>query len=66
MELQEQIRTLIKSKGISPYKISKDLNISEAQLSKFFNYKVNLSLGKLINIVEYLECEILIVPKKDA
>jgi hypothetical protein len=45
-------------KGITSYRISKDTKINEGQLNKFFNNKVNLSLKKLLEIIEYLDYEI--------
>ena len=63
MTIQEQLRNIATQKGISNYRIAKDTGINEGQLNKFFNYKVNLSLKKILEIAEYLNCELIITPK---
>lgn len=64
MTIQEQIKQIIALKNITPYRISKDTGISESQLSRFLSNQVNLSLNKFIQLVEYLEYEIKIIPKQ--
>lgn len=63
MLLREQIKAIMDKKGITSYQISKDLEINESQLSKFFGGKANFSLNKLFDIIEYLNCELKIVEK---
>ncbi len=63
MKLQQQIDEILKEKGISRYQLSKDTGINESQISRFFREKVNLSLENILMIVEYLECDLQLVPK---
>lgn len=63
MTIQEQINEILKNKNISKYILSKNTEIDESQLSKFFNYKTNLSLKNIMKILDYLEYDILLVPK---
>lgn len=63
MRIHEQIKMMMDKKGITSYQISRDLEVDEGQLSRFFNGKANLSLNKIYLILEYLECEIKIIEK---
>lgn len=63
MTIQEQINEILKSKNITKYRLSKDTEIDESQLNKFFNYKTNLSLKNIVKILDYLEYDILLIPK---
>lgn len=63
MTIQEQIKNILIKKSITPYRIAKETGISESQLSRFLNNKVNLSLTKTIELINYLNCEIKIEEK---
>lgn len=63
MTIQEQINEILKNKNITKYRLSKDTEIDENQINKFFNYKTNLSLKNIIKILDYLEYEIMLIPK---
>ncbi len=62
--LQDQIKSAISEKSISAYQLAKDTGINEGQLSRFFNNKVDLSLKKVIQIIDYLGYDLLIQPRK--
>lgn len=64
MTIQEQIDEIIKNKNITKYRLSKETQIDESQLNKFFNNKTNLSLKNIIKILDYLDYDILLIPKK--
>lgn len=58
MPISEQIREALIGSGLSRYRISKDLGISQAQLSKFVNGKAGLSLTALDRLADFLGLEI--------
>jgi len=62
--LQNQIKFAISEKNISAYQLAKDTGINEGQLSRFFNHKVDLSLKKVNQILEYLGYDLMIQPRK--
>lgn len=63
MNIQEQISNILKQKKISRYQLAKDTGINESQLSRFFLGKTNLSYDKIKIIVEYLDFDIILIPK---
>lgn len=63
MNIQEQISNILKQKKISRYQLAKDTGINESQLSRFFSGKTNLSYDKIKIIVEYLDFDIILIPK---
>jgi transcriptional regulator with XRE-family HTH domain len=56
--VSEQLRAAILGADVSRYRISKDLGISEAALSRFVNGAMGLSLKSIDKISEYLELEV--------
>ena len=56
--VSEQLRAAILGADVSRYRISKDLGISEAALSRFVNGAMGLSLKSIDKISEYLGLEI--------
>jgi len=52
------------AKNVTAYQLSKDTGINEGQLSRFFNGKVDLSLKKILQITDYLDCYLSIEPRK--
>ncbi|KUO73443.1 MAG: hypothetical protein APF81_19735 [Desulfosporosinus sp. BRH_c37] len=62
--IQEQIKRLMVAKNVTAYQLSKDTGINEGQLSRFFNGKVDLSLKKILQITDYLDCYLSIEPRK--
>ena len=63
-DLQDQMRQVMAEKNVTPRQISNDTGINEGQLSRFFNHKVDLSLKKVLQITEYLDCDLAIEPRK--
>lgn len=57
-EPKEYIKKVMKEKNISSYRMSKEIDISESMLSRWFNGKTNLSDVKLYEIAEYLGIDI--------
>jgi transcriptional regulator with XRE-family HTH domain len=58
MSVSDQVRKALVDSGISRYRVSKDLGISQAQLSKFVNRKAGLSVGALDRLCEFLGLEV--------
>ena len=56
--ISEQLRAAISGAGVSRYRMSKDLDISQAALSRFVNGAMGLSLSTVDKITEYLELEV--------
>lgn len=63
MTIQEQIKDAMDKKGITSYQVSKDCDIDESQLSKFFKNKSSISLKRIEQIIDYIGCEIKLVDK---
>lgn len=55
---KEYVKKVMKEKNISSYRMSKEIDISESMLSKWFNGKTNLNDVKLYEIAEYLGIDI--------
>lgn len=62
--IQELIKTVMAENSVSAYQLSKDTGINEGQLSRFFNNKVDLSLKKITQIIDYLGYDITIQKKR--
>lgn len=58
MPITEQIREALRNSSVTRYRISKDLGVSQAQLSKFVHGKMGLSLDVLDRLADYLGLEI--------
>ena len=63
-DLQDQMRRVMAEKNVTPRQISNDTGINESQLSRFFRHKVDLSLKKVFQVIEYLDCDLSVTPKK--
>lgn len=61
----EQIKKEMQDKGITTYRMCKDLGMSEGNLSRFFSGKENISLDRLKVILDYLELTDVILIFKD-
>jgi DNA-binding Xre family transcriptional regulator len=59
----DQIRKAIRESETSRYRISKEIGISEAQLSRLMAGKSGLSIDSLEKICKSLNLEIVIQPK---
>lgn len=60
----DDIRKAIKASGKSRYRMSKDLGISEGQLSELMAGTKGLSVEAVERLVEYLGLEVVIRPKQ--
>jgi plasmid maintenance system antidote protein VapI len=60
----DDIRNAIKTSGKSRYRMSKDLGISEGQLSELMAGTKGLSVEAVERLVEYLGLEVVIRPKQ--
>jgi len=58
------MKHVMAEKNLTAYQLSKDTGINEGQLSRFFNNKVDLSLKKVLQIADYLDCNLSIEPRK--
>lgn len=58
MMLRSRLKKILKERGITAYRLAKDLDIDRGQLSRFLNRKGSLSLKKLVQIAHYLGYEI--------
>jgi transcriptional regulator with XRE-family HTH domain len=56
--LSDQVRKAIDASGKSRYRIAKDLNVSEATLSRFMSGERGLTLAVLDRLAEYLGLEL--------
>lgn len=56
--LRSRLKKTLKDRGITAYRLGKDLNINRGQLSRFFNREGSISLKKLEQIAHYLGYEI--------
>lgn len=62
-ESKQYIKKVMDEKNITSYRISKEVDISESTLSRWFSGKSNLSDVKLYMIAEYLGIEIKMIIK---
>lgn len=60
----DDIRKAIKASGKSRYRISKDLRISEGQLSELMAGTKGLSVESLERLADYLGLEVVTRPKR--
>ena len=56
--VSEQLRAAVLNADVSRYRMSKDLGISEAALSRFVNGAMGLSLSSIDKVSEYLGLEV--------
>lgn len=63
-QILDEIRTAIAAGHRSRYRIAKDLDISQAQLSRVMSGERGLSIDTLERLSDYLGLEIVIRPKR--
>lgn len=63
-ELQDAVRRAIEASDVSRYRMAKDLEISQATISKFMSGERGLSIATLEQLAAYLNLEIIIRPKR--
>ena len=59
-----RLREVLKREGVSAYRLWKDLEIDQGEMSRFFHGKRNISLGKLGRIADYLGYDIELVKRR--
>jgi transcriptional regulator with XRE-family HTH domain len=59
-----RLREILNREKITAYRLCKDLEIDQGQLSRFMNGKVNISLNLLKQIAEYLGYDLLLVKRQ--
>jgi transcriptional regulator with XRE-family HTH domain len=60
----DRLKEVLKKERVKAYRLWKDLGIDRGQLSKFFSGKVNISLGMLEQIADYLGYDLVLVKRK--
>ncbi len=63
-QILDQIREAIEASGKSRYRIWKDTEIAEAQLSRLMSGECGLSIEALEKLAEYLGLEVTLKPKQ--
>lgn len=61
-----RLQEVLKREGVKPYRLSKDLGIDRAQLSRFLNGKMDMSLKKLEKIAEYLGYDLILAKRSES
>ncbi len=64
VKLSEQIRRAVKASGLSQYRISKELDVSESTISRFVSGKGGLSMEYLDALADLLELNIAATRKR--
>ncbi len=64
VKLSEQIRRAVKASGVSQYRISKDLDVSESTISRFMSGKGGLSMEYLDALSDLLDLNIAATRKR--
>lgn len=64
VKLSEQIRRTVKASGLSQYRISKELDVSESTISRFVSGKGGLSMEYLDALADLLDLNIAATRKR--
>lgn len=64
VKLSEQIRRAVKASGLSQYRISKELDVSESTISRFVSGRGGLSMEYLDALADLLELNIAATRKR--
>lgn len=62
--IEEEIRNIIKNKGISLYRIAKDLGISWESLYRSLLNGANPKWNRIKSLLDYLDYEFMLKPKR--
>ena len=60
--ITDKIKLIMKNKGVTNIQLANHLNMSQQSLSNKF-YRDSFSVQDLIEILDFLECKLVIVPK---
>lgn len=63
-KIQDAVRRAVEASDLSRYRMAKDLEISQATISKFMSGERGLGIETLERLAEYLSLEIIIRPKR--
>ena len=58
-----RLKEVLEREGVTAYRLSEDLEIDRAQLSRFFHGKVSISLKMLERIADYLHYDLVLVKR---
>jgi transcriptional regulator with XRE-family HTH domain len=64
MDILSAVREAIEKSGKTRYRIAKETGLDESHLSKLMRGEAGLSIEKLMTLLDYLEMELIIKPKK--
>ncbi len=64
VKLSEQIRRAVKASGLSQYRVSKELDVSESTISRFVSGKGGLSMEYLDALADLLDLNIAATRKR--
>ncbi len=62
--IEEQIRSIIREKGISLYRIAKDLGVQWESLYRSLLDGANLKWNRIKSLLDYLDYEFVLRPKR--
>jgi len=62
--IEEEIRNIIKNKGISLYRIAKDLGVSWESLYRSLLNGANPKWNRIKSLLDYLDYEFMLKPKR--
>lgn len=63
-EMILKLKQIKDEKGLGLNELSLLCDINKAQMSKFFNFKINLSFNNFLNILDKLGYEVVLTPKE--
>jgi transcriptional regulator with XRE-family HTH domain len=59
-----RLREVLKREGVTAYRLWRELDVDQGELSRFFKGKQNISLGMLERIADYLGYDLVLVKRK--
>lgn len=65
IKIIDAISAIMEEKGVSQRALALDAGIDEGNLSRILNKKRNVTMERLFEILEYLEYDIVFVPKTE-
>ena len=64
--MENRLKDIMEREKVTAYRLWKDLQIDQGQLSKFFQGEVSVSLKKLEQIADYLGYDLKLVKRKSS
>ena len=59
-----RLREVLKREGVTAYRLWRELDVDQGELSRFFKGKQNISLGMLERITDHLGYDLVLVKRK--